>query len=299
MSSSDLHPPSVLAAGHAADEAAKLAALRRTKAVATFMLVLCVAIFAAAKSLEHRWPLLGFVAAFAEAATIGGIADWYAVVALFKRPLGLPIPHTAIIPENQNRIADNLGRFIEVEFPRRAAGAQETQRGRFRRAGRRLAVRSAIAPPACRVSSPGWCRRRCRRSRIRPARFHHPAACSTRSRRCRSRRSPPNCLSAFTEDRRHQKLFDELTRVLGKFLNDEEALDAMRDKIRDGTAVAVQAVPRRRLSVEEDRRLGRLVAGGGAQGPGAPDAGRVRPLRDEIHRTAAQFATTTPSAPRR
>ena len=61
-------------------------------------------------------PAFGFVAAFAEAATIGGLADWYAVVALFKRPLGLPIPHTAIIQSNQHRIADKLGEFIEVHF---------------------------------------------------------------------------------------------------------------------------------------------------------------------------------------
>ncbi|RWF56274.1 DUF445 family protein, partial [Mesorhizobium sp.] len=98
------------------DAAAKLAALRRTKFVATAALALCVLVFALAKSFEGTYPWLGFVAAFAEAATIGGLADWYAVVALFRRPLGLPIPHTAIIPENQNRIADNLGRFIEVNF---------------------------------------------------------------------------------------------------------------------------------------------------------------------------------------
>src|SRR6187431_3108712 len=97
-------------------EAAKLAALRRTKFLATAALCLCVTVFAAARALQPRWPWLGFVAAFAEAATIGGVADWYAVVALFKRPLGLPIPHTAIIPANQNRIADNLGHFIEVNF---------------------------------------------------------------------------------------------------------------------------------------------------------------------------------------
>ena len=60
--------------------------------------------------------MFGFVAAFAEAATIGGLADWYAVVALFRRPLGLPIPHTAIIQSNQHRIADKLGEFIEVHF---------------------------------------------------------------------------------------------------------------------------------------------------------------------------------------
>uniref|UniRef100_UPI002C909F66 DUF445 domain-containing protein n=1 Tax=Bradyrhizobium sp. TaxID=376 RepID=UPI002C909F66 len=52
----------------------------------------------------------------AEAATIGGLADWYAVVALFRRPLGLPIPHTAIIQSNQHRIADKLGEFIEQHF---------------------------------------------------------------------------------------------------------------------------------------------------------------------------------------
>ena len=98
------------------DEPEKLAALRRTKAVATGALCLCVAVFALAKYFQSQWPWLSFVAAFAEAATIGGIADWYAIVALFRRPLGLAIPHTAIIPANQNRIADNLGRFIEVNF---------------------------------------------------------------------------------------------------------------------------------------------------------------------------------------
>src|SRR5438045_474943 len=67
--------------------------------------------------LEHRvHPGFGFLAAFAEAATIGGLADWYAVVVLFRRPLGLPIPHTAIIPANQQRIAQSLGEFVETHF---------------------------------------------------------------------------------------------------------------------------------------------------------------------------------------
>ncbi|TGT79123.1 DUF445 family protein, partial [bacterium M00.F.Ca.ET.157.01.1.1] len=90
-----------------ADADAKLAALRWTKLVAAAALAFCVLAFALAKSFESARPWLGFVAAFAEAAIIGGLADWYAVVALFRRPLGLPIPHTAIIPENQSRIADN------------------------------------------------------------------------------------------------------------------------------------------------------------------------------------------------
>src|SRR5437868_14490653 len=97
-------------------DAARAAELRRVKALATLVLAGTLALFIAAKTLLHVHPVFGFIAAFAEAATIGGLADWYAVVALFRRPLGLPIPHTAIIQANQHRIADKLGEFIEVHF---------------------------------------------------------------------------------------------------------------------------------------------------------------------------------------
>src|SRR6201747_1984464 len=91
-------------------DAARAGELRRGQALGT------LALFVVAKLLLKVHPVFGFVAAFAEAATIGGLADWYAVVALFRRPLGLPIPHTAIIQGNQHRIADKLGEFIEVHF---------------------------------------------------------------------------------------------------------------------------------------------------------------------------------------
>src|SRR5450631_1694787 len=97
-------------------DAARAVELRRVKALATLVLAATLLLFVAAKTLLHVHPAFGFVAAFAEAATIGGLADWYAVVALFRRPLGLPIPHTAIIQSNQHRIADKLGEFIEVHF---------------------------------------------------------------------------------------------------------------------------------------------------------------------------------------
>ena len=95
---------------------ARAAELRRVKMLATLVLVGCVVVLIIAKAMERVHPGFGFLAAFAEAATIGGLADWYAVVALFRRPLGLPIPHTAIIQQNQHRIADKLGEFIEVHF---------------------------------------------------------------------------------------------------------------------------------------------------------------------------------------
>src|ERR1700686_3982139 len=97
-------------------DTARAAELRRVKALATLVLAGTLALFVIAKLLLNVHPVFGFVAAFAEAATIGGLADWYAVVALFKRPLGLPIPHTAIIQSNQQRIADKLGEFIETHF---------------------------------------------------------------------------------------------------------------------------------------------------------------------------------------
>jgi uncharacterized membrane-anchored protein YjiN (DUF445 family) len=100
----------------AAADASRAAELKRVKALATLVLVGTLTLFVVAKLLLNVHPVFGFVAAFAEAATIGGLADWYAVVALFKRPLGLPIPHTAIIQSNQQRIADKLGEFIEKNF---------------------------------------------------------------------------------------------------------------------------------------------------------------------------------------
>lgn len=86
------------------------------QAGATALLGASLTTLVAAKALQPRYPALAYVAAFAEAATIGGLADWYAVVALFRRPLGLPIPHTAILPSNQDRVAESLGSFIEANF---------------------------------------------------------------------------------------------------------------------------------------------------------------------------------------
>ncbi|HEU4777542.1 MAG TPA: DUF445 domain-containing protein [Telluria sp.] len=90
--------------------------LTRMRRLATGLLVLMAAVFVGARLLERTRPGFGFVAAFAEAAMVGAIADWFAVTALFRRPLGLPIPHTAIIPANKERIGENIGSFIEQNF---------------------------------------------------------------------------------------------------------------------------------------------------------------------------------------
>jgi uncharacterized membrane-anchored protein YjiN (DUF445 family) len=83
--------------------------LRRVKTLANVVLAGSLAVLLLARMMMGRHPAFGFVTAFAEAAVIGGLADWYAVVAIFRHPLGLPIPHTAIIPSNQRRIGERLG----------------------------------------------------------------------------------------------------------------------------------------------------------------------------------------------
>jgi uncharacterized membrane-anchored protein YjiN (DUF445 family) len=86
------------------------------RAIATGMLVAMAALFLLANAWDEAYPWLGFVKAFAEAAMVGGLADWFAVTALFRRPLGLPIPHTAIIPRNKDRIGETLAAFLRENF---------------------------------------------------------------------------------------------------------------------------------------------------------------------------------------
>ena len=80
------------------------------------MLVAMAILFAAATHFQDHGPAWGFIRAFAEAAMVGGLADWFAVTALFRHPLGLPIPHTAIIPRNKDRIGETLASFLRDNF---------------------------------------------------------------------------------------------------------------------------------------------------------------------------------------
>jgi uncharacterized membrane-anchored protein YjiN (DUF445 family) len=86
------------------------------KMAATGLLVVMAAVFVAARAYQPDYPWLSYVKAFAEAAMVGGLADWFAVTALFRHPLGLPIPHTAIIPRNKDRIGEALATFLKENF---------------------------------------------------------------------------------------------------------------------------------------------------------------------------------------
>jgi uncharacterized membrane-anchored protein YjiN (DUF445 family) len=210
----------------------RLAALKRIKALATGVLVLCFLLMVAAKSVAHVHPVFGFIAAFMEAATIGGLADWYAVVALFRHPMGLPIPHTAIIAENQERIGDNLGRFIETQFLAPAPVAAKLREVDFAahvaewladpdrsRELARFVVRlvpqtvSAIEQSGLKGFVTARMLEQIEKVPVAPL--------------------AADLLATFTDDRRHQKLLDEVLTGFGAILRDEQTLDVLRERIRE------------------------------------------------------------------
>lgn len=98
------------------NEAEKASELARMKRQATGLLAVAAVVFLVALILEPRYPWLEWVRAGAEAAMVGGLADWFAVTALFRYPLGIPIPHTAIIPNRKDKIAKILADFFEKNF---------------------------------------------------------------------------------------------------------------------------------------------------------------------------------------
>lgn len=89
---------------------------QRARAIATGLLLCMAGLFVVSLLWEPRYPALSWLRAFAEAAMVGALADWYAVTALFRQPLGLPIPHTQIIPRNKERIASRLGSLTQRQL---------------------------------------------------------------------------------------------------------------------------------------------------------------------------------------
>src|SRR5256714_1711727 len=98
------------------DDAEREARLNAMKRRATGLLAIALLVFIAASVFEPHYPWLGYVRAMAEASLVGGLADWFAVTALFRHPLGLPIPHTAIVATRKERIGQILGTFVQNHF---------------------------------------------------------------------------------------------------------------------------------------------------------------------------------------
>jgi len=105
------------------------AELRQMRIIATALLLAMAALFVFGKYMETRYDgYWGFLRAFAEAGMVGGLADWFAVTALFRHPLGIPIPHTAIIPNNKERLGRTLASFLRTNFLTTKVVARRVQR---------------------------------------------------------------------------------------------------------------------------------------------------------------------------
>ncbi|MBS0537745.1 MAG: DUF445 family protein [Proteobacteria bacterium] len=206
-------------------------ALSRVKWAAGILLVGTATLYAVARHYEPSHWAWGYVAAFASAATVGGLADWYAVVALFRRPLGLPIPHTAIIPRNHERIADNLGSFIETNFLAPEAVGKKLGEVDFA-----AQIADWLSNAERSAALAGFTTRLLPQvlTAIDQSGLRRFLGARVRAELERIELAPlgGNLLAALMETGRHQRLLNELLGALDRMLTNEETLKAFREKIR-------------------------------------------------------------------
>ncbi|MCU0427058.1 MAG: DUF445 domain-containing protein [Candidatus Kapabacteria bacterium] len=213
-----------------ANEAEMRRDLARMKQFATGLLLGMVCLFAVALALEEQYAWAAFVRAFAEAAMVGALADWFAVTALFRHPLNVPIPHTAIIRKNKDRIGASLGNFVQNNFltPEVIAGKLDTMDIPHRMA-LWLAAPENAEEIAHRVTAviPEFLNA-LKHDDVQRFLEENIAA------RVRALEVAPlagNVLSAMTTNNRHQFLLDEALKVAERVLNNNK--DFIRRKIEE------------------------------------------------------------------
>jgi uncharacterized membrane-anchored protein YjiN (DUF445 family) len=204
--------------------------LQRMKRRATGLLVLMGIIFVVTSILEHQHSWVGYIRATAEASLVGGIADWFAITALFRHPLNIPIPHTAIIPSRKDRIGRSLGNFVQNNFLSPEVLTAKLRAAQIsRRAAEWLSqpehARTATGHLASILRSAGSVIRDedvhglIDRSVVEPLRQIPIAPVLAKG------------LALLTVDDRHQQLFDRVIHGLTRLVAENEAL--IRERIRE------------------------------------------------------------------
>lgn len=215
-----------------ADEEAKRRQLRTMQARATGLLVVAAVVYVVATLYGEQAVWVGYVRAAAEAGMVGGIADWFAVTALFRHPFGIPIPHTAIVPMRKDRIGRSLGNFVQNNF---LAAPVITQKLKSLGVGDRLADW---------VSEPQHAREVARHvaaginGAVQVMRDEEVQELIERNLEARVRSAPATPLIAkvltmVTAGGRHQEMLDAALRLIDRLL--EENKDALRARIREET----------------------------------------------------------------
>ena len=211
------------------DEVERQRRLDQMKSRATGLLVLATAIYIVTRLLEPRYAWLGFLRAMAEAAMIGGLADWFAVTALFRHPMGIPIPHTAIIPARKDRVARTLGQFVQHNFLTR-----EVIQARLAgvHVGERIA-RWVAQPENARTIARQTASALAAGAQVLKDDDVQALIDHTLEERIRRARIAPiagKLLSVVTEDNRHQELLDEAIVLISRSV--EQNHDLIRDRVQ-------------------------------------------------------------------
>ena len=263
-----------------ADPAGRRAALVRMRRRATGLLVVVTAVFVALHVAGGDSPAAGYAIAAVEAAMVGGLADWFAVTALFRHPLGVPIPHTAVIPERKEQFGETLGDFVQTSFLTPDIIAE---RVRTARVVPRLAAWLAAPDNAARLARHLADASVTAADLLRDDEVHR-ALEEVARRRIETTPLAPlagRALGAMTSDGRHHELLDVMLRGLERFLDEnrdnlrarfgdespwwlpEAAEDRIFERLLDGARNVLREVgrdPGHELRRDFDARVRRLVA---------------------------------------
>ncbi|MEO6866075.1 MAG: DUF445 domain-containing protein [Gemmatimonadaceae bacterium] len=280
--------PLLLAAPPIADEALKRERLVRMQRFALLLLVCAAVIFVVTLFLQqgHDWVWLGYVRAAAEASVVGGVADWFAVTALFRHPLGIPIPHTAIIPARKDRIGRALGNFVQQNFLDRTVVAYKLSSLRL---GDRVAqwlsepanARSVTRAVAHALTST---------ANVLKDEDVQSFLERTAGDRLRSVQVAPllgRALRLLTADGRHQELLDEALRLAARATEANDTL--IREKVQEQTPWWVPNAVDKRISDRVVSGIGRTLA----EVSDNPD----HPLRHKFDEAVKNFIERLQSSP--
>src|SRR6266849_9976209 len=211
------------------DDAERQARLDAMKRRATGLLAVALLVFIVASLYESQYPWLGYVRATAEASLVGGLADWFAVTALFRHPLGLPIPHTAIVATRKERIGRILGTFVQNHFLSREVIAANLRAVRpAERAARWLADPEHSRRIARQIA--GGLAKTLEALPDEDVRVLVHEVVSARLRATRVAPALGKTLALVLADDRHQALLNEAVRLAAEAVRDNR--DVIRDKVR-------------------------------------------------------------------
>ncbi|MES2356741.1 MAG: DUF445 domain-containing protein [Gemmatimonadota bacterium] len=281
-------PRLIIAAPPIADEALKRDRLVRMKRFALLLLLASGIVFVIALIMERHygWIWLGYVRAAAEASVVGGVADWFAVTALFRHPLGIPIPHTAIVPARKDRIGRALGNFVQQNFLDREVVARKL-------AALRLGDRTAqwLSEPAnARTVTRATAHALTSAANVLRDEDVQSFLERTAGDRLRSVQVAPllgRALRLLTADGRHQELLDEALRLAARATEANDTL--IREKVQEQTPWWIPTIVDRRISDRVVSGIGRTLAEVSAD----PD----HPLRLKFDHAVRNFIERLQSSP--